>query len=80
MGEEKKISMKKGWPSTGTWVVCPASVLKQLAHQIFDKVTTKANLFVLVYHESNRTKDGGELEKNEIVLITCSIMSMEVPK
>ena len=38
------------------------------------------NLFVLVYHRSNRTKDPFELSKNDVVITTYSIVSMEVPK
>lgn len=79
-GKENTFSMKKGRPSAGTLVVCPTSVLKQWAQEIRDKVTTKANLSVLVYHGSNRTKDPDELAKHDVVLTTYSIVSMEVPK
>ncbi|KAJ6978938.1 hypothetical protein NC653_027194 [Populus alba x Populus x berolinensis] len=48
----------KGRPATGTLIVCPTSVLRQWDDELHKKVTTKANLSVLVYHGSNRTKDG----------------------
>lgn len=79
-GKENTFSMKKGRPSAGTLVVCPTSVLKQWAQEIRDKVTAKANLSVLIYHGSNRTKDPDELAKHDVVLTTYSIVSMEVPK
>ena len=60
-GKENTFSMKKGRPSAGTLVVCPTSVLKQWVQEIHDKVTTKGNLSLLVYHRSNRTKDPDEL-------------------
>lgn len=79
---ESSLSMRqaKGRPSAGTLVVCPTSVLRQWADELQNKVTTKANLSVLVYHGSNRTKDPSELAKYDIVLTTYSIVSMEVPK
>ncbi|KAJ4980414.1 hypothetical protein NE237_031251 [Protea cynaroides] len=70
----------KGRPSAGTLVVCPTSVLRQWAEELHNKVTTKANLSVLVYHGTNRTKDPYELAKYDVVLTTYSIVSMEVPK
>ncbi|KAF2305133.1 hypothetical protein GH714_001972 [Hevea brasiliensis] len=70
----------KGRPSAGTLVVCPTSVLRQWAEELHKKVTSKANLSVLVYHGSNRTKDPCELTKYDVVLTTYSIVSMEVPK
>ncbi|XP_057513282.1 helicase-like transcription factor CHR28 isoform X1 [Actinidia eriantha] len=69
-----------GRPAAGTLVVCPTSVLRQWADELHSKVTTKANLSVLVYHGSNRTKDPFELAKYDVVLTTYSIVSMEVPK
>ncbi|GFZ03097.1 SNF2 domain-containing protein [Actinidia rufa] len=69
-----------GRPAAGTLVVCPTSVLRQWADELHNKVTTKANLSVLVYHGSNRTKDPFELAKYDVVLTTYSIVSMEVPK
>ncbi|KAF7803513.1 helicase-like transcription factor CHR28 isoform X2 [Senna tora] len=70
----------KGRPSAGTLIVCPTSVLRQWAEELQNKVTSKANLSVLVYHGSNRTKDPHELAKYDVVLTTYSIVSMEVPK
>ncbi|XAR66424.1 DNA helicase [Bertholletia excelsa] len=70
----------KGRPAAGTLVVCPTSVLRQWADELRNKVTSKANLSVLVYHGSNRVKDPYELAKYDVVLTTYSIVSMEVPK
>ena len=70
----------KGRPSAGTLIVCPTSVLRQWAEELQNKVTCKANLSLLVYHGSNRTKDPYELAKYDVVLTTYSIVSMEVPK
>lgn len=69
-----------GRPAAGTLVVCPTSVLRQWAEELHNKVTSKGNLSVLVYHGSNRTKDPCELTKYDVVLTTYSIVSMEVPK
>ncbi|KAF3451531.1 hypothetical protein FNV43_RR07626 [Rhamnella rubrinervis] len=69
-----------GRPAAGTLIVCPTSVLRQWAEELHNKVTSKANLSVLVYHGSNRTKDPCELTKYDVVLTTYSIVSMEVPK
>ncbi|KAL2343988.1 hypothetical protein Fmac_005273 [Flemingia macrophylla] len=70
----------KGRPSAGTLIVCPTSVLRQWAEELRSKVTSRANLSVLVYHGSNRTKDPYEVAKYDVVLTTYSIVSMEVPK
>ncbi|TKY59320.1 SWI/SNF-related matrix-associated actin-dependent regulator of chromatin [Spatholobus suberectus] len=70
----------KGRPSAGTLIVCPTSVLRQWAEELRSKVTSLANLSVLVYHGSNRTKDPYEVAKYDVVLTTYSIVSMEVPK
>ncbi|KAG7033888.1 Helicase-like transcription factor CHR28 [Cucurbita argyrosperma subsp. argyrosperma] len=70
----------KGRPAAGTLVVCPTSVLRQWADELHNKVSSKANLSVLVYHGSSRTKDPCELAKYDVVLTTYSIVSMEVPK
>ncbi|XP_057471923.1 helicase-like transcription factor CHR28 [Actinidia eriantha] len=70
----------KGRPAAGTLVVCPTSVLRQWAEELHNKVTSRANLSVLVYHGSNRTKDPCELTKYDVVITTYSIVSMEVPK
>ncbi|KAI9120607.1 hypothetical protein K1719_007640 [Acacia pycnantha] len=78
--ESKKLVQTKGRPSAGTLIVCPTSVLRQWAEELKNKVTSKANLSVLVYHGSNRTKEPYELAKYDVVLTTYSIVSMEVPK
>ncbi|XP_068639756.1 helicase-like transcription factor CHR28 isoform X2 [Aristolochia californica] len=70
----------KGRPAAGTLIVCPTSVLRQWAEELQNKVTSKANLSVLVYHGTSRTKDPEELAKYDVVLTTYSIVSMEVPK
>lgn len=67
-------------PAAGTLIVCPTSVLRQWYDELRNKVTSKANLSVLVYHGSSRTKDPSELVKYDVVLTTYSIVSMEVPK
>ncbi|KAF8370173.1 hypothetical protein HHK36_031804 [Tetracentron sinense] len=78
--ERKCFILAKGRPAAGTLVVCPTSVLRQWAEELHNKVTSKANLSVLVYHGSNRTKDPSELAKYDVVLTTYAIVSMEVPK
>ncbi|KAJ8761391.1 hypothetical protein K2173_001522 [Erythroxylum novogranatense] len=74
------LGQSKGRPAAGTLVVCPTSVLRQWAEELHKKVSSEANLSVLVYHGSNRTKDPSELAKYDVVLTTYSIVSMEVPK
>jgi SNF2 family DNA or RNA helicase len=69
-----------GRPAAGTLVVCPTSVMRQWADELHKKVTSEANLSVLVYHGSSRTKDPHELAKYDVVVTTFSIVSMEVPK
>ncbi|KAJ8432485.1 hypothetical protein Cgig2_012703 [Carnegiea gigantea] len=73
-------SLSRGRPSAGTLIVCPTSVLRQWAEELHTKVTSEANLSVLVYHGSNRIKDPYEVAKYDVVLTTYSIVSMEVPK
>ncbi|KAF8093347.1 hypothetical protein N665_0384s0033 [Sinapis alba] len=70
----------RGRPAAGTLVVCPTSVMRQWGDELRKKVTSEANLSVLVYHGSNRTKDPHELAKYDVVVTTYSIVSMEVPK
>ncbi|KVI00959.1 hypothetical protein Ccrd_020771 [Cynara cardunculus var. scolymus] len=67
-------------PAAGTLVVCPTSVLRQWNDELHNKVSSKSNLSVLVYHGGNRTKDPFELAKYDVVLTTYAIVSMEVPK
>ncbi|KAL1567364.1 helicase-like transcription factor CHR28 isoform X3 [Salvia divinorum] len=70
----------KGRPSGGTLIVCPTSVLRQWSEELHNKVTKEADLSVLVYYGSNRTKDPLELAKYDVVVTTYAIVSMEVPK
>ncbi|XP_073149458.1 helicase-like transcription factor CHR28 isoform X2 [Henckelia pumila] len=70
----------KGRPAAGTLIVCPTSVLRQWSDELHNRVTTEADLSVLVYHGSNRTKDPLEVAKYDVVLTTYAIVSMEVPK
>ncbi|PIN19745.1 Helicase-like transcription factor HLTF/DNA helicase RAD5, DEAD-box superfamily [Handroanthus impetiginosus] len=70
----------KGRPAAGTLIVCPTSVLRQWSEELTNKVTKEADLSVLVYHGSNRTKDPLELAKYDVVITTYAIVSMEVPK
>lgn len=77
---ENAFVLRKGRPAAGTLVVCPTSVLRQWADELHTKVRKEANLSVLVYHGSNRTRDPFELAKYDVVLTTYSIVSMEVPK
>ncbi|XP_042475511.1 helicase-like transcription factor CHR28 [Macadamia integrifolia] len=70
----------KGKPAAGTLVVCPASVLRQWARELTDKVAESAKLKVLVYHGGARTKDPSELAKYDVVLTTYCIVTNEVPK
>ncbi|XP_059453331.1 helicase-like transcription factor CHR28 isoform X2 [Corylus avellana] len=67
-------------PAAGTLVVCPASVLRQWARELDEKVTDEAKLSVLIYHGGGRTKDPVELAKYDVVLTTYSIVTNEVPK
>lgn len=71
---------KKGKPAAGTLVVCPASVLRQWARELDEKVSDEAKLNVLIYHGGTRTKDPVELAKYDVVLTTYAIVSNEVPK
>lgn len=66
-------------PAAGTLVVCPASVLRQWARELDEKVGDE-KLSVLVYHGGSRTKDPVELAKFDVVLTTYSIVTNEVPK
>ncbi|KAL2939000.1 Helicase-like transcription factor CHR28 [Bienertia sinuspersici] len=67
-------------PSAGTLIVCPATVLRQWARELSEKVARKANLSVLLYHGGTRTKDPLKLAKHDVVLTTYAIVSNEVPK
>ncbi|CAN6175220.1 unnamed protein product [Urochloa humidicola] len=67
-------------PAAGTLVVCPASVLKQWANELTDKVSESSKLSVLVYHGGLRTKNPSELAKYDVVVTTYTIVANEVPK
>ncbi|XP_011095177.1 helicase-like transcription factor CHR28 [Sesamum indicum] len=67
-------------PTAGTLIVCPASVLRQWARELDEKVTDRARLSVLIYHGGNRTKDPVALAKYDAVLTTYAIVTNEVPK
>jgi SNF2 family DNA or RNA helicase len=67
-------------PAAGTVVVCPASVLKQWANELFVKVMEDNKLSVLVYHGSSRTIDPNELATYDVVVTTYMTVANEVPK
>ncbi|KAL1192621.1 Helicase-like transcription factor CHR28 [Cardamine amara subsp. amara] len=67
-------------PAAGTLIVCPASVVRQWARELDEKVTDEAKLSVLIYHGGNRTKDPIELAKYDVVMTTYAIVTNEVPK
>ncbi|KAL8218489.1 hypothetical protein R6Q57_021862 [Mikania cordata] len=66
-------------PMAGSLVVCPASVLRQWARELDEKVADEAKLEVLVYQGGNRTKDPAELPRYDVVLTTYAIVAKEVP-
>ncbi|CAI9087534.1 OLC1v1021621C2 [Oldenlandia corymbosa var. corymbosa] len=80
VGGRSTSPQSKRRPAAGTLIVCPTSVLRQWSEELQNKVTSKANLSVLLYHGSNRTKDPHELAKYDVVLTTYAIVSMEVAK
>lgn len=67
-------------PTAGTLIVCPASVVRQWAREIEDKVAEEAKINVLIYHGGNRTKDPAKLARYDAVLTTYAIVANEVPK
>ncbi|XP_042966159.1 helicase-like transcription factor CHR28 isoform X1 [Carya illinoinensis] len=73
-------SFRRQRPAAGTLVVCPASVLRQWARELDEKVADEAKLSVLVYHGGSRTKDPVALAKYDVVLTTYAIVTNEVPK
>lgn len=73
----KQFSNRK--PAAGSLVVCPASVLRQWARELDEKVSDDAKLDVLVYHGGNRTKDPADLACYDVVLTTYAIVAKEVP-
>ncbi|KAK1257054.1 hypothetical protein QJS04_geneDACA019216 [Acorus gramineus] len=73
-------STHMGRPAAGTLIVCPASILRQWAREIDEKVPHGARLDVLFYHGGSRTKNPVELAKYDVVLTTYAIVTNEVPK
>lgn len=73
-------SFSRQRPAAGTLVVCPASVLRQWARELDEKVADEAKLAVLVYHGGNRTRLPDELAKYDVVVTTYAIVTLEVPK
>ncbi|XP_042045789.1 helicase-like transcription factor CHR28 [Salvia splendens] len=73
-------STPKSRPRAGTLIVCPASVVRQWARELDEKVPKRAKLRVLVYHGGNRTKNPVTLARYDAVLTTYAIVSNEVPK
>ncbi|MED6197118.1 Helicase-like transcription factor chr28 [Stylosanthes scabra] len=74
------ILMQRKRPAAGTLVVCPASVLRQWARELKEKVVEEQKLAVLIYHGGSRTKDPTELARYDVVLTTYAIVTNEVPK
>ncbi|KAL0899592.1 hypothetical protein Bca101_083553 [Brassica carinata] len=72
--------IKRKRPAAGTLVVCPASLVRQWARELDEKVSDESKLSVLVYHGGNRTKDPIELAKYDVVVTTYAIVTNEAPK
>ncbi|KAK4481250.1 hypothetical protein RD792_012133 [Penstemon davidsonii] len=73
-------SFRSKRPTAGTLIVCPASVVRQWARELDDKVADGGRLSVLIYHGGNRTKNPSVLAKYDAVLTTYAIVANEVPK
>ncbi|XP_050232274.1 helicase-like transcription factor CHR28 isoform X2 [Mercurialis annua] len=73
-------NIKRRRPAAGTLVVCPASILRQWAGELRDKVADEAQLSYLIYHGGTRTKDPVEVAKYDVILTTYAIVTNEVPK
>ncbi|ESQ47881.1 hypothetical protein EUTSA_v10020061mg [Eutrema salsugineum] len=67
-------------PAAGTLIVCPASVVRQWARELDEKVSDESKLSVLVYHGGNRTKDPVELASYDVVVTTYAIVTKEAPE
>ncbi|KAF3580403.1 hypothetical protein DY000_02028931 [Brassica cretica] len=76
----KSQSKPRSRRSGGTLVVCPASVVRQWAKELDDKVSLQHKLSVLVYHGSKRTNDPVELAKYDVVVTTYALVTNEVPQ
>ncbi|KAE9611586.1 putative chromatin remodeling SNF2 family [Lupinus albus] len=66
-------------PAAGTLVVCPASVVRQWARELDDKVGNE-KLSVLIYHGGSRTRNPDDLATYDVVITTYAIVTNEVPK
>lgn len=78
LDDANQINSKR--PEGGTLIVCPASVVRQWARELDEKVADKAKLSIVIYHGGNRTKDPAVLAKYAAVLTTYAIVANEVPK
>ncbi|KAJ4867336.1 SNF2 domain-containing protein / helicase domain-containing protein / zinc finger protein-related [Raphanus sativus] len=67
-------------PAAGTLIVCPASIVRQWATELDEKVSYESKLSVLIYHGGCRTKDPVELARYDVVVTTYAIVTNEVPK
>ena len=67
-------------PPAGTLIVCPASIVRQWARELDEKVSDESKLSVLIYHGGCRTKDPVELARYDVVVTTYAIVTNEVPK
>ncbi|XP_076882624.1 helicase-like transcription factor CHR28 [Bidens hawaiensis] len=74
---KKRVNKQK--PVAGSLVVCPASVLRQWARELDEKVAEDGKLEVLIYHGGSRTKNPAELASYDVVLTTYAIVGKEVP-
>ncbi|KAF8118270.1 hypothetical protein N665_0005s0038 [Sinapis alba] len=77
---QSKPAKRRSRRSGGTLVVCPASVVKQWAKELDDKVSLQHKLSVLVYHGSKRTNDPVELAKYDVVVTTYALVTNEIPQ
>ncbi|KAL1223674.1 Helicase-like transcription factor CHR28 [Cardamine amara subsp. amara] len=78
--QSKPKKRRRSRRSGGTLIVCPASVVKQWAREVKEKVSDEHKLSVLIYHGSNRTRDPIELAKYDVVVTTYAIVTNEVPQ
>ncbi|CAA0382657.1 unnamed protein product [Arabidopsis thaliana] len=77
---QSKQRKRKGQNSGGTLIVCPASVVKQWAREVKEKVSDEHKLSVLVHYGSHRTKDPTEIVIYDVVMTTYAIVTNEVPQ
>ncbi|KAG2298377.1 hypothetical protein Bca52824_034849 [Brassica carinata] len=76
--QSKPVKKRRSRRSGGTLVVCPASVVKQWAKELDDKVSLQHKLSVCVYHGSKRPNDPVELAKYDVVVTTYALVTNEV--